>query len=197
MKLPLSAAHVIKLHRSYEMKTKIMFEMTLCHDRLADIYDPNDIHGLMFGNDMMGLYALLIEAEEITRKFLTFDGGYTHFYYLTHDHHGDILLRMLSEPQLCRTLNAILLQGIASADEYSLSDGFDDQGRPVLLAYLPDFPKLTHFASNTIPRHGSGHIICFDYQAEVMRRYFDPNVQIETIDFSKFEGRFFPSQKSK
>ena len=58
------ADSVIKLHRSYEMNTKIMFEMTLCHDRLADVYDPTDLHALMFGNDMMGLYALLADAEE-------------------------------------------------------------------------------------------------------------------------------------
>ena len=188
------ADSVIKLHRSYEMNTKIMFEMTLCHDRLADVYDPTDLHALMFGNDMMGLYALLADAEEDTRQFLTLDNGYLHFYYLTHDHHGDILLRLLSQPQLCRTLNAILLQGLAPAEAYSGYDALDEQDRPVLLASLPDFPKLIRFSSSTMSHHGSGHIICFDFQAEVMRRYFDPNVQIETIGFSKFEGRFFSPQ---
>ena len=37
-------------------------------------------------------------------------------------------------------------------------------------------------------------VICFDYQKEVLSRCLDDRVQIQTISFEKFEGRFFHRQ---
>lgn len=38
----------------------------------------------------------------------------------------------------------------------------------------------------------SGTLICFDYQADVLRRYCGNRVRFQTIDFIKFERRLFP-----
>lgn len=37
-----------------------------------------------------------------------------------------------------------------------------------------------------------GTLICFDFQAEVLRSYCGSRVRFQTIDFTKFEGRLFP-----
>ena len=37
-----------------------------------------------------------------------------------------------------------------------------------------------------------GTLICFDFQADVLRRYCGSRVRFQTIDFTKFEGRLFP-----
>ncbi|MEI3140348.1 MAG: hypothetical protein V8S34_01475 [Lawsonibacter sp.] len=37
-----------------------------------------------------------------------------------------------------------------------------------------------------------GTLICFDFQADVLRRYCSDRVHLQTIDFTKFEGRLFP-----
>ena len=37
-----------------------------------------------------------------------------------------------------------------------------------------------------------GTLICFDFQADVLRRYCGSWVRFQTIDFTKFEGRLFP-----
>lgn len=37
-----------------------------------------------------------------------------------------------------------------------------------------------------------GILICFDHQAEVLRRYCGDRAVVQAIDFAAFERRFFP-----
>ena len=53
-------------------------------------------------------------------------------------------------------------------------------------------PRIARFNSALDLMDSSGTIICFDFQADVLRRYCGSRVRFQTIDFIKFERRFFP-----
>ena len=65
-------------------------------------------------------------------------------------------------------------------------------GTPVLFGYSCDLPRITRFNTSLNLMERPGTLICFDFQADVLRRYCGGRVRFQTIDFTKFEGRLFP-----
>ena len=61
------------------------------------------------------------------------DGCYHHFYYLTSDHHGEVILKLLCEPEKKTKLDDILAQGLSAPRQYWLveNDAMDGD-EPVL-----------------------------------------------------------------
>jgi hypothetical protein len=53
-------------------------------------------------------------------------------------------------------------------------------------------PRIARFSAALQLRGRRGTLICFDFQADALRRYCCDNVRLQTIDFTKFERRFFP-----
>ena len=53
-------------------------------------------------------------------------------------------------------------------------------------------PRITRFSTSLDLMERPGTLICFDFQADVLRRYCGSRVRFQTIDFTKFEGRLFP-----
>ena len=43
------------------------------------------------------------------------DGNFEHFYYLTNDHHGEVLLQLLCEPELKASLDEILMENLSES----------------------------------------------------------------------------------
>ena len=68
-----------------------------------------------------------------------------------------------------------------------------ENGKPVLLCYTCDLPRIKRFHSALQLQNKTGTIICFDYHADVLRRYCGDTVTFQTIDFEKWERRFFIS----
>ena len=122
------------------------------------------------------------------------DGSYEHFLYLTNNHQGEVILALLCDPVKTAELDRILLQGL-TARQPGLAiehDGVSPDGSPVLLAISAICP-VSH--ASTPPSNypsAPGTLICFDFQAEVLRSYCGSRVRFQTIDFTKFEGRLFP-----
>ena len=115
------------------------------------------------------------------------------FFYLTNDHQGEVILHC------CATLgklgsDRILLQGL-TARQPGLAiehDGISPDGSPVLFGYFCDLPRIARFNTSLELSERPGTLICFDFQAEVLRNCCGSRVRFQTIDFTKFEGRLFP-----
>lgn len=101
---------------------------------------------------------------------------------------------LLCDPVKTAELDRILLQGL-TARQPGLAiehDGVSPDGSPVLFGYFCDLPRIARFNTSLELSERPGTLICFDFQAEVLRSYCGSRVRFQTIDFTKFEGRLFP-----
>ncbi|MCL2773570.1 MAG: hypothetical protein FWD71_09500 [Oscillospiraceae bacterium] len=91
-------------------------------------------------------------------------------------------------------LNSILLEGLNehNPEFFAENDAVDKNGEPVMLAYDCDMHRIKRFNSALQLHSRSGTMICFDFQADVLRRFCCDNVKFQLINLSKFERRFFP-----
>ena len=175
-----------------EMRTKTLMQTVLCRERLLDQYKPEDVRGLLLG-DGMELAAAILTGDGGKQYFLL-DGSYEHFYYLTNDRRGEKLLRMLCSAELTGKLDSILLADLEDRDERLPleNDAVDSGGNPVLLSYVCDLPRIKRFDTALRLQNKTGTLICFDFQAEVLRCCCGEQIRFQTIDFEKWERRFFP-----
>ena len=122
------------------------------------------------------------------------DGSYDHFYFLTNNHQGEVILALLCDPLKTAELNCILSQGLitGNAGRAIEQDAAEQDGTPVLFGYSCDLPRIARFNTSLDLMERPGTLICFDFQADVLRRYCGGRVRFQTIDFTKFEGRLFP-----
>ena len=91
------------------------------------------------------------------------------------------------------TARIILSQGlIANLGKATEQDAAEPDGTPVLFAYSCDLPRIVRFNTSLELTGRTGTLICFDFQADTLRRFCGDRVRFQTIDFEKFEGRFFP-----
>ena len=72
------------------------------------------------------------------------------------------------------------------------NDGIDENGEPVLFGYDFNMSRIARFNGNLEMHNRRGRLICFDFQADVLRRYCCDNIAIETIKTDKFKKRFYP-----
>ena len=176
-----------------EMRTKALMKSLLCRERLPDMYSPDSVQGLLFGNDM-SLAGEILTGESGKQYFLL-DGNYEHFYYLTNDRKGERLLNLFCHEELRERLDSILMVDLYEADSSMTieNDALDKNGSPVLLAYMCDLPRIKKFGTALRLQGKSGTIICFDFQKDAIRRYCGKEIRFQTIDFLKWERSFFES----
>ena len=189
-----SGGALMKWRYKPEMSVKTLMWSVLCQQRLAGQYRAENVCGLILGNSMELAYEILTSTGGRKHDYFMLDGSYDHFFFLTNDHQGEVALALLCDPEKTAELNRILLQGLTRkrpglAIEH---DGISPDGSPVLFCYFCDLPRITRFNTSLNLLGCSGTLICFDFQADVLRRYCGPQVYFQTIDFTKFEGRFFP-----
>lgn len=173
-----------------EMRNKALMQNILCLERLPDQYSPDCINGILLVNSMELALDILGNSRQ---QYLILDDNYENFYFVTNDRKGEMLIRLLCRPDLCDELDEILTDDLCPAHQGSLieNDALTEDGKPVLLAYKCDLKRIKKFDTALAMREKQGIIICFDYQAEVLRRYCSPNVEFQTLDFEKTERRFF------
>ncbi len=174
-----------------EMRTKAVMNHVLTKDRLPRQLRSDAIHGLLLGSTMELAYRILTCPSR--EQYFVLDGGYDHFYFLTNDRQGERLLRLLCKTQLYEQLEDLLLGDFYERDEDALleNDAMDENDCPVLLACLLDLPRIRRFNTAIELRKCRGTLICFDFQADVLRRYCCDDIGIQTVDFEKWERSFF------
>ena len=177
-----------------EQRAQVLMELVLCRRRLAGLYGDSHVSGLLFGNGMEPFYRILTESDSRSRCFFLLDGNYEHFYYLTNDRRGEVLLRLLCDRSRRAELDCILMQGLFEGDAgFTVeNDAMDEEGGPVLFGYFLDIPRINRFCTALQIQDRKGTLVCFDFQREVLERFCGERVEFSAISFEKFERRFFP-----
>lgn len=189
-----SGAALMKWRCKSEIRVKALMWSVLCQQRLAGQYRAEDVHGLVLGDSMELAYQMLTSTGGAKHDYFMLDGSYDHFYFLTNNHQGEVILALLCDPLKTAELNRILSQGLitGNAGRAIEQDAAERDGTPVLFGYFCDLPRIARFNTSLDLMDRPGTLICFDFQADVLRRYCGSRVRFQTIDFTKFEGRLFP-----
>ncbi|MDR0917245.1 MAG: hypothetical protein LBN02_08700 [Oscillospiraceae bacterium] len=191
-----TGASLMKWDYKPEMRAKALLTALLCRERLSGVYGTNDVKGLMLGDDMETAYQMMTSTGGVKRSYFVLDGNYDNFLYLPNDHAGETVLRILCSKALTDELNRILAVNLKPrAPGLPVEhDALDDNGAPVLFGYSFDMQRIIRFDSALRLHSRTGTLICFDFQADVLRRYCSENTRFQTIDLTKLERRFFPSE---
>lgn len=180
-----------------ELRAKTLMRVALCQQRLAGQYEAEDIKALALGNDMDLAYQLLTGTGGKKRSYFVVDGNYDNFHFITNDRRGEAVLRLLVDPGLSAALEDALPDDLYE-HEPGLpieNDAMTEDGAPVLFGWEMNMARIIRF-NMALSVHGrKGLLYCFDFQAGVLRRFCCENVDIESIDFDKFERRFLPLRK--
>lgn len=189
-----SGITLMKWQYKSEMRVKAVMWSTLCQQRLPGQYRADNIHGLILGDSMELAYQMLTSTGGPKHDYFMLDGSYDHFHFLPNTHQGEVILALLCDPVKTAELDRILSQGLTVSTPGGMSeqDAAEQDGSPVLFDYSCDLPRIVRFNTSLDLTGRTGTLICFDFQADVLRRYCGSRVRFQTIDFNKFEGRFFP-----
>lgn len=180
---------LMKWEYKAELRLKAVIKTELCQRRLPDQFMEAEISGIVFGANMEAMLPLMDAGEAVRHNYFVLDGNFEHFYFLTSDHGGEVILQLLCHPELKAALDDILLQDLnASRPGWLIeNDAVDDHGVPVLFGFTCDMPRIRRF-DTALELHGrTGTLICFDFQADVLRRICGRHVTIQSIDFEAFE----------
>lgn len=183
-----TGAAEMKWECNSELRLKILLQQELCWRRLSMQYQGTEPNAIVFGADMERMPVLMGVGADQRRKYFVLEETYRHFHYLTSDHRGEVILKLLSEPDKKAVLDGILLKGLSEAREnwILVNDAMDGE-TPVLFGYTCDMPRIRRLCGG-LRAHGlRGMLYCFDYQAEVMGRICGKNVEIQPMDFEKVE----------
>ena len=189
-----SGTYMAKWDYCVEQRAKVLMQIVLCRGSVSLRYTPDRICGLLFGDGLEPFYQILSSADSGARCFFLLDGNYEHFYYLTNDHIGEVMLKLLCDPDRRSELDRILFQDLYAGKPHEIigNDAVDENGDPVLFGYLLDIPRINRFCNALQLQERHGTLICFDIQREILERCYGGLVTFETISFDKFEKRFYP-----
>ena len=128
---------------------------------------------------------MLIIMARLTSTFKT---GKTSISPAGKSSHGE-MLKLLCSEALSAELDGILRQNLMPRQAGGVieNDATDAQGDPVLFAYLLDLPRILRFDRALELQDRQGTVICFDFQAEVLRQFCCKNISFEVINLQKYE----------
>ena len=178
-----------------KVKTMIQYHITrgvLSKEYIHPWYHPDTpVKALLIGTDMETALKLLTSNGGYQKSYFYLDTSFDYFHYLPSTPAGETLLKLLCSPKLCSDLSALLLSDLQPpCPDYGLEHDATLDGIPVLLGFDFDMLRLSRYRTALSLQGLSGHLICFDFQKEVLAQFFGDLVTIETIDLEKFERRF-------
>lgn len=181
-----------------EMRLKVTLQTELCRCRLPSQYMDTPISGIVFASDMGRLDTMVgADSSPSNDRFLQ-DGSFEHFYFLTCDHNGEAVLRLLCDGELRAALDDVLSEDLQPPDPGLPIENDAIAGNiPVLFGYTCDMPRLRRFDNALSIHEKDGLVICFDFQEEAYRRCCGPHVQLQCLDLEACERSVFPSPEKK
>jgi len=150
-----------------------------CQQRLPRQYKPEDIKGLILGDNMELAYQMLTGTGEVKRNYFILDGNYDNFIYLTNDRKGELLLKLICDQEKVAQLNQVLSENLYphNAAMTIENDAIDENGEPVLFGYDFDMSRIIRFNKALGIQNKTGTIICFDFQADALKRFCGERVK--------------------
>ena len=114
------------------------------------------------------------------------------FCFIPMDRNGLLLLEMLKDKNVCEDLYCILTEDfrISEEENHVINDGYNNDGKPVLVCVDCDLKRLVQFISQLDFTGQTGEVICFDFQKEVLKEYCGKNAKVAAVDFEKFQESF-------
>ncbi len=193
-----SGPFLMKWEYQAEMRLKSMLQSEFCLHRLSSQFMDAPISGIVFARDMDQLEAMIgPDSSQLNSRILQ-DGSFEHFHFLTSDHRGESLLRLLCDGELRATLDNILSEGLRPQEPgLPIENDAIDGDTPVLFGYTCDIPRLRRFENGLSLHEKDGLVICFDFQEEACRRCFGPNIQYQCLDLEAVERSVFPSPEKR
>lgn len=128
-----TASARMKWEYKAEVRLKAMIQTDLCHGRLARWFMDSPPGAIVFGDGMDQLEHLMGPGSKETRNYLIMDETFRCFHYLTLDHRGEVLLRLLCDPERKAELDEILSQDLSKGSTNWLieHDAIDEHGNVI------------------------------------------------------------------
>lgn len=186
--------HPIKWEYRTELRLKAFLNYHLKQDIFAGLCQKNrdyPIKALFLGCPMESARILMESNGGFQKSYFYLDGSFDFMHFLPVSMEGITMLKLLSNHALQSALDTLLLSDLAPANpDLGLTHDAVKGVSPVLLSYNFDMLRISRFKT-ALSFHGiTGHLICFDFQKEVLQSYFGNLATLETIDLAKFERRF-------
>ena len=178
-----------------KVKTMLSFHISrgmLSREHIFPCYHPDTpIKALIIGTNMDTATKLLTSNGGYQKSYFYLDTSFEYFHYIPASSAGETMLRLLCSPDMMLSLKKLLLSDLnPPCPDFGLEHDAIADDSPVLLAFDFDMLRISRFCTALSIQGINGHLICFDFQKEVLREYFGNTVTIETIDLEKFERRF-------
>lgn len=173
-----------------EIRLKTLLGRELKQARLSKGIESRDLAAIVFASDMKQMLALMDTLKQSKHQYFILDGAYPHFFCVTSDKNGEFLLQLLCDADLRIALDDLLSEDLTQRNPQAFveNDGFDTNGDPVLFAYTCDMPRIKRFDNALALQEKAGTLVCFDYQADVMRRVCGPTVKIQALNTEVLRG---------
>ena len=187
----------IKWEHKAEIRLKALLEMELCQTRLPVQFMNATKAAVVFAADMSQMAPMMGVGEDKRHNYFVLDGNFEHFYYLTNDHHGEIILQLLCYPDEAAVLDGVLSQDLAPPRlNWIMENDAMEGDDPALFAYTCDMPRIRRFDTALANSGLTGTLYCFDFQEDAVRQICGPSVKIRSIDFEAYERSVFLSPES-
>ena len=176
-----------------EIRLKSFWTVELCQRRLSKQYFGISLNAIVFSDSMDLLPLMMGPQSRKTHSYFVCEGNFEHFYFLTNDHRGELILQLLCHTEKKEELDLILTEDLheSRSDWLTENDGFDSNGDAVLFGYTCDIPRIVKFDSALNMRGLHGTLICFDFQEEGLRQVCSSNLTFQIIDFNAYERGVF------
>jgi len=147
----------------------------------------SEIHQLIIGDTIDTAWDLLTSEGGRQHKYFRLDDMIPSILFVPNDVNGDFLVRMnLLSDSMNRLKHSVLQKMNLHPCPNSLDcDGYTDANTAVLFACDMDLKRIHTLKFGLEARGLKSTIICFDFQAELLNRYFGDLATIRTIDAQK------------
>ena len=170
-----------------EIKTRELFRQIF--RRKVSGFDSENIRGLIIGDSMDMALELLESDGGAKRRYSMVDDSYGNLHFIPNNENGELILRILCNHEVWESTESMLASDFHPAT-VSICDAADEDGNPVLFAYVMDLKRIKNFTAWMSVHNQTGSIICFDFQRDVLTKFCGENIRLEALDAEKYRRRF-------
>lgn len=179
----------MKWEYKVEIRLKNLLQTDICQNRLVEQFINTKPSAVVFGSDMEHMAGFMGVGGDGRHNYFVLDGSFEHFYYLTSDRYGELVLQLLCDAEQRTILDDILSQDLAPRrPDWIVENDATHGDSPVLFAYTCDMPRIKRFDTALELYGKTGTLFCFDFQEDTMQQVCGQRVTIQGLDFEKVKA---------